>query len=224
MREQEILAGMAHEIKNPLATMHGFLQLLAERVEGDTRSEYYVEMLSSELRRLEELVEDGLSFGRIRATPFSYCDLTEIMNKIATRANRLAKERNIRIKVKAVSCLQVEVAPKLLQQLLWNLVNNALAAVSRNGEILLELRQVSDNWLQLSCQDTGTGIPPSVLPEIFRPYFTTKKSGTGLGLPLCRQIAELHGGRLEVKSKLGSGTTFTLWLPISRDQLAKQES
>ncbi|NLG85715.1 MAG: hypothetical protein GX489_00590 [Firmicutes bacterium] len=216
VREDELVSGIAHEIKNPLASIQGFLQLLARRVEEDTTALYYVHMIISELNRLQELVEDYLCFGCIKVAPVTVCDPGEIVDNVVALSQAEAARRGIKIAVKKSLCPRIEAAPKLLQQLLWNLMTNALAALSNGGMITLELRLADDNWLQIICRDTGTGIPPAVLPQIFRPYFTTKEDGTGLGLPISQRIAEFHGGRLEVESKLGSGTTFILWLPLKQ--------
>ncbi|HHV07618.1 MAG TPA: hypothetical protein GXX69_05350 [Firmicutes bacterium] len=221
LKDAELVSGIAHEIKNPLTVIRGFLQLLAERVTDDARSSHYVAMIFNELSWLEELVEDCLCFGHIKEVSFSFCDLGAMLDQVAAKATRVAESRDINIKVETAPCPQAQVAPKLLQQLLWNLVTNALAALSADGEILLGLTQVSDDWLRITCKDTGTGISPSVCSRIFHPYFTTKEDGTGLGLPLCQRIAELHGGRLEVESELGSGTILSLWLPICQDSIAK---
>ncbi|HHT70118.1 MAG: HAMP domain-containing sensor histidine kinase [bacterium] len=224
MKRESLLVGIVHEIKNTTATMDGFLQLLADQVADDSRARHYVEMLSSELGHLEQLVEDSLHFTRVGTIPFSRCDLAAILNQIATKVAHLAEGSGIEVEVKASPCPLVYGTPKLLQQLLWNLVSNALAALSGPGQILLELAPVGDNWLRLTCRDTGPGISPADMTRIFQPYFTTKENGTGLGLPLCKQIAEFHGGRLEVESNLGSGTCFTLWLPGRQDLATSREA
>lgn len=221
LRAEQLVAGLAHEIRNPLTTINGFLQLLAERVADDARAAYYLETIFFELRRLEGLVEECIALGRLEALPFSFCDLKTMMKEVAVRAVRLTKDRSIKVEVRADSCPPVEAVPRLLQQLLWNLVTNALSAIPSEGQITLELTRLNDNWLQLVCRDTGTGISPSVLPQIFRPYFTTKEGGIGLGLSFCRKIAEFHGGRLEVESKLGLGTSFTLQLPLRQELTEK---
>jgi signal transduction histidine kinase len=216
--EKQLTAGIAHEIKNPLAAMHGFLQLLAQRVKDDSTSTYYVQTVVSELNRLQELVEDYLYFGRIKYTSFIVCNLGEIVDRVVGLIRDEVHKRNIRINVKKqAACPNIKASPKLMHQLMWNLINNAVAALPDGGDITLDIKQSDCNWLRLSCRDTGTGIPSAILPQIFTPYFTTKENGTGLGLVISRLIVHAHGGQLEVDSNVGFGTTFTIWLPITQD-------
>ena len=222
MTKEKLFMGVVHEIKNTTATINGFLQLLVREVRDKTRARRYVNILASELDHLGRLIEDGLYFSWAGDIPLGKCDLAAILKRITDRAACLAQGSGIEIKVNTNPCPAIYGVPELLQHLLWNLVANALAALPDSGEILLELEPVDANWLRLICRDTGIGIPAADIDHIFRPYFSTKKTGTGLGLPLCKRIAEFHGGRLEVESDQGGGTSFILWLPVQRGRIKNQ--
>ncbi|HKM38675.1 MAG TPA: HAMP domain-containing sensor histidine kinase [bacterium] len=218
MQQENVLMGIMHEIKNTTATMNGFLQLLAKRVHNDDCIQRYVQILFNELNALERLIGDGFYLCQMEEVSFRRCDMVEILEGIGKRAALIAEEKGSRIHVKTRPCPPIDGVPVLLRQLLWNLVENALAALSKSGEITLELTTGKDGWLRIACCDTGAGITAADLTQIFCFDFTTKTNGMGLGLPFCRQIAKLHGGQLDVESKPGVGTCFILHLPITKDR------
>jgi signal transduction histidine kinase len=213
---EELAAGVAHELKNPLAAMRGFLQLLAERLGGDEVNSYYVEVVLHELARLEHLVEDFLCLGRSTSVRLEPRDLSEIIREVVAMAGVQAKRQGVDIACTIEKCPLVWADGYLIKQVLWNLISNALAAMPAGGKLTLSLAPGRPGWVKITCRDTGEGIPPAVLPHIFEPYFTTKEEGTGLGLTISRRIVELHGGRLEVDTAPGRGTTVSVWLPVRR--------
>lgn len=212
----ELAAGVAHELKNPLSAMRGFLQLLAQRVADDETNKTYVEMVLHELARLEHLVEDFLSLGRSTSIRLAQRDLAEIVREVVAMARVQAEQQGVRIAFTARECPLVLVDRYLIKQVLWNLISNALGAMPQGGTLSLTLSCSGADWVQVTCRDTGEGIPPAIVPHIFEPYFTTKENGTGLGLAISQRIVALHGGRLEVDTAPGKGTVFTVCLPVGR--------
>lgn len=213
---EELAAGVAHELKNPLAAMRGFLQLLAERLAGDKVNSYYVEVALHELARLEHLVEDFLCLGRSTSVRLEPRDLSEIIREVVAMAGVQAKRQGVEIALAVEKCPPVWADRYLIKQVLWNLISNALAAMPTGGKLTLSLTPGGPGWVKIICRDTGEGISPAVLPHIFEPYFTTKEEGTGLGLTISQRIVALHGGRLEVDTAPGRGTTISLWLPVKQ--------
>lgn len=213
---EELAAGVAHELKNPLAAMRGFLQLLAERVAGDEKNKFYIEVTLHELTRLEHLVEDFLCLGRGTSVRLQPRELAPIIREVVAMASAQAKRQGVTVTFTAEDCPPVAADRYLIKRVLWNLITNALTAMPHGGELSLRLARSEPGWVEIACRDTGPGIPPAVLHHIFEPYFTTKEEGTGLGLPISRRIVELHGGKLEVETALGQGTTFFVRLPLNR--------
>ncbi|HHV56241.1 MAG TPA: hypothetical protein GXX50_00545 [Firmicutes bacterium] len=213
---EELAAGVAHELKNPLAAMRGFLQLLAGRVADDETNKNYVEVVLHELARLEHLVEDFLCLGRSTSVRLERRDLAEVMREVVAMASTQAERQGVSIAFTAKECPLVFADRYLIKQVLWNLISNALAAMPQGGRLSLCLAPAQDGWVKVTCRDTGEGIPPAVVTHIFEPYFTTKEDGTGLGLAISQRIVALHGGKLEVDTRPGQGTVFRVWLPVER--------
>jgi len=213
---EELAAGVAHELKNPLAAMRGFLQLLAERLAEDEVNSYYVKVVLHELARLEHLVEDFLCLGRSTSVRLEPRDLSQVLREVAAMASIQAERQGVEIALMIEKCPLVWADGYLIKQVLWNLISNALAAMPTGGKLTLSLTAGGPEWVKITCRDTGKGIPSAVLPHIFEPYFTTKEEGTGLGLTISERIVALHGGRIEVDTAPGLGTAFSIWLPVKK--------
>jgi signal transduction histidine kinase len=213
-----VAGGLAHEIKNPLSTMTITLGLLREDLEagrGDREKALRrVKVLEREVARLEEILAHFLQYaGRLRLDPRS-TDLNRVVAEVLDFVTPAANQKKIEVR----HHLSPEVPPLLLdrdrvQQALLNLVLNAEQAMAGRGEILVQT-SVRAGAVRVDVTDTGPGIPPEVLPRIFEAYFSSKKTGTGLGLPIAKRIVEEHGGTLEVFTEPGRGTRFTAWFPI----------
>jgi signal transduction histidine kinase len=222
-----LAGGLAHEIKNPLSTMTITLGLLREDLEsgsGDReRALRRVRVLEREVARLEEILADFLQYAgrhRLEARP---TDLNAVVAEVLEFVTPAALEKRIEVR----HHLSPEVPPLLLdrdrvKQALLNLVLNAQQAMPGRGEILVQT-SLSGGAVRVDVTDTGPGIPPEIQPRVFEVYYSSKKTGTGLGLPIARRIVEEHGGILEFHTEPGKGTRFTIWFPVASAAAAPAE-
>ena len=224
-----LAGGLAHEIRNPLSTIKVNLQLLREeleRVEGESmaRSQRRVDILDKAVRRMEDILDDFLNFARGFELEPEPTDLNALIDEVAVFVEPEARRLDIDLRTAYDDTLpELPIDRKYFQQALLNLVLNARQAIEATGapgQIFLTTRRSGDAAV-VNVTDTGPGIPDDVRPRVFDAYFSTKKGGTGLGLPTTRRIIEEHGGGIDVKSEPGKGTSFTITLPIvSRDDVS----
>jgi diguanylate cyclase (GGDEF)-like protein len=208
----ELAAGMAHEIRNPLTTVKGFIDLSKSQ---SYNIEPWVDIIMNEITRMNELTAEFLQFSKphisnMKPEPISVC-LDRV--KYLTESQAISKGHSINIHNIDDSILIVMDRDKIVQVLI-NLVRNALEAMDEPGHIYIQVKQMDTKYILIEIQDTGKGIPEDELPKIFDPFYTTKEEGTGLGLSICHKIIEDHGGILSVKSIVNEGTLFTITLPV----------
>jgi signal transduction histidine kinase len=215
-----LAAAVAHEVRNPLNAIGMGLQRLAGEfspAREKDREEFgrIVETLRSEVDRLNGIVEDFLCLARPPRLALRACPPEELLSELERLIRPEAEARGIGFKIEGTERLPARVRwdPERLKEALWNVLLNALEATADGGSIRLEADTKGD-WVVLTVRDTGRGIAREILERIFEPYFTTKDKGTGLGLPLARQIVEAHGGRMEVQSREAEGTAVSLWVPL----------
>jgi two-component system, NtrC family, sensor kinase len=215
----ELAAGLAHEIRNPLAGIAGVMQIVGRDLPPSSPACDVVKDVQEEVVRINRIVSDLLETARPRPPEFQLADLNATVEHAVTFARQQVLSKPIDIELRKLPELAlVEHDPRQLHQVLLNLLLNATQALDGAGRISVMVSQVDESAVSVSINDTGLGIAPENLSHIFRPFFTTKGHGTGLGLPLARRIVEEHGGKLEVTSDLGHGSTFTLVLPFRRPQ------
>jgi two-component system NtrC family sensor kinase len=213
----ELAAGLAHEIRNPLAGIAGVMQIVGRDLPPSSPACDVVKDVQEEVVRINRIVSDLLETARPRPPEFQLADLNATVEHAVAFARQQVLSKPIEIDLrKAPELALVEHDPRQLHQVLLNLLLNATQALDGAGRVSVMLSQVDESTVSVSINDTGLGIAPENLAHIFRPFFTTKGHGTGLGLPLARRIVEEHGGKLEVTSDLGHGSTFTLVLPFRR--------
>jgi PAS domain S-box-containing protein len=214
-----LAAGVAHEIKNPLASIGIHLQLIKREVEGkkkiDTKPIIKCHaVLTEEVDRLNRIVVDFLFAVRPMDTRLKINDLNRVIRdlldflKFELDQSRIGVELNLSRYIP-----EIELDEKYMKQALLNIIKNAISAMPDGGQLIIETLQ-QDDELQLKVTDTGTGIPDDIIGKIFEPYFTTKDFGSGLGLTLVYKIVKEHKGDIAIKTKEGEGTTFTLSFPI----------
>lgn len=208
----ELAAGIAHEIKNPLASISGGVQMLQAEPEISPQNQRLLAIVSREARRLNGLVEDFLLFARPGSRPRQRLDLAAVATE-ALDSLRARLAPGVRLEPHIEAGLWVQAAPEEMRQLMANLLTNALEAMPDGGTLTVELRP-EEEGVRLRVSDTGRGIGAEDLNRIFTPFFTRKERGTGLGLAIVHAIVERHGGRIEVASRPGQ-TTFTVWLPTT---------
>ncbi|MDQ1328130.1 MAG: two-component system, NtrC family, sensor histidine kinase AtoS [Candidatus Poribacteria bacterium] len=217
----QLAAGIAHEIRNPLAGISGAVQILADDViETDSRKEIFDEILER-IKSLNDAINDFLRFTRPAPLQLSPTNVNEIIQSILFLINRQAETQGITIIEEYDDNLPLIMADsEQLQQVILNIAINALQAIhvsSSNGRIEAKIRfktyqNVETSQIAIEISDTGIGIPPEKLDQIFNPYFTTKSEGTGLGLSIAQRIIEEHHGIISVISEIGKGTTFRVIL------------
>lgn len=213
-----LTGGLAHEIKNPLSTVQLNLQLLQEDL--DPSNPAYGRVLNrlktvrNETSRLREILDDFLRYaGRIELDR-QPVDLNRLLEELVDFFSPQALLQRVQIRVKkSAAPLIAPVDARLIKQAVLNLMLNALQAMPAGGELMLTLHE-RDGSAVVDVIDTGPGIPADVIPRIFAAYYSTRKGGTGLGLPMAKRIADEHGGSLAVSSEPGKGTDFCLRLPL----------
>lgn len=205
-------AGIAHEIRNPLGTLRGFAQYFAKLGEKDSHAEEYAELMVGEVDRLNRTISALLQFARPREPEPEEVDLGALLRRTARLLQEDLAARNLTFVLDPPAETVLFTADSdLLTQVLINLLQNARAATEPGGEICLGARE-EDAEIRFWVKDTGKGITPEERSRMFDPFFTTRKTGTGLGLAMVHQIVEQHGGRIEVESVPEQGTTVTVIL------------
>ena len=218
----EITASMAHEFNNPLGIVMGFTQDLMSEIDSSHPHYRALKIIDEESRRCEKIIRDLLQFARPKSTDLCPTEVKQIIEKtLGLVANHLYKQ-----KIEGTTQLEehlpkIYADPQELEQVLVNLYFNAIDAMPDGGRLTVgaKISQGAPGIPQevaITVSDTGFGIRPEDLPKIFQPFFTArKKSGMGLGLPICDRIIKNHGGRIEVESQPGQGTTFEIFLPVA---------
>ncbi|MQR97440.1 ATP-binding protein [Fictibacillus phosphorivorans] len=209
----ELAAGVAHEIRNPLTSLKGFVQLIQNQT-GEF--DQYLSIILTEVDRIEHIIKEFLVLSKSNSQNFMMSCVTDIINDTVDLLNTQAIIKNIEIKkdlddhVPLIFC-----DPLQLKQVFINFLKNAIeaSAVGDCVEINMKLSRKKD-FLQVQIRDYGCGMDETVMKKIGKPFFTTKNEGTGLGLMVSTNIIKHHNGRLDVKSKKGSGTMFTITIPI----------
>jgi two-component system, NtrC family, sensor histidine kinase HydH len=215
-----LLAGFAHEVRNPLSTIGLNLQLVLEDCkEPETPREKRIQKrlttVDNEVRRLQKILEEFLSFARAPEPKLKPVDLHARLQALVDFHALPLQERGVALRFYPGGNIGfVQADWDHLQGAIINLVRNAGDATPAGGEVLVSTQRDGDDVL-VHVTDTGSGIPLEVQPRIFDPYFSTKKTGTGLGLPTVRRVVEEHGGSLTFTSEPGRGTRFTVRLPGS---------
>jgi signal transduction histidine kinase len=209
----ELAAGAAHEIRNPLTAIRGFIQLLQARTAA-TGDEYY-RIIIGEIDRIDGIIRDLLLLARPAELERVPMALAGVLDELLMLNEAEYKRQGVAV-VRAYDLAvgPVPVDPKMFRQLLLNLVMNAAQAMPFGGFLKLALRRLDEAHIVLEVTDTGVGIAPEHLERLFVPFFTTKEEGTGLGLALCYSIVQAHQGRIDVDSRVGLGTTFAITLPL----------
>ncbi len=211
-------ASLAHEINNPLQAIQGCLDLVHANPADPQKQQRYLTLARNEVERLAAIVQRMLDFYRPSKGVRMPTDVRQLVDDVLVfSAKRLQHARVTARTVWEAGNLCVEGIPNQLKQVFLNLVLNAVDAMPNGGELLIrgEIVEREGPWLSVEFVDTGTGIPPEDLDRIFEPFYTTKMTGTGLGLGISHSIVSSHGGRLTVSSAIGKGSIFTVWLPIT---------
>jgi signal transduction histidine kinase len=214
-----LASGLAHEIRNPLNAMNMNLQMLEEdfRASEATDAEEHRALLAStmsEINRLKRLVDNFLAYARPRVPHFEARNLNEVLGEVSRFLQADFQQSGVELELDLQPLLpDVEIDETQLKQALMNLLVNARQVLKSGGRVVLRSRASASGDVLVDVQDDGPGIPPDAREKIFEVFYSNRGGGTGLGLPIARQIVERHGGRIEVDSTEGRGTTFRIRLP-----------
>lgn len=215
-----LVGGLAHEIKNPLSTVNLNLQLLAEdfvdaQSQRDRRALHKIEIIQKECHRLEDILNEFLRFVRVMELELEPQDLNAIVAEMIDFHDPQAQLGGIVIRDSLPEDLpKVMLDADVFKQALLNLILNAMQAMPRGGDLMLRTR-AEDGFVYLDVIDTGNGMSQESLAKVFRPFYSTRPGGSGLGLPTAKRIVEAHHGKLFVESEPGKGTAFTIRLPVA---------
>lgn len=212
-----LAAGIAHEVGNPLAGISSVIQLLNRRDVDDYTRERY-QMIDDQLRRIQRTLRELIDFSRPATMERKHCDLREVIDAALNIAKYYKRRKNKQIVTHVSSDLpRISAVRDQLVQIFLNLILNAMDATDEGGTIEISAQQ-EDAWLRVSIHDDGQGITASDQIRLFQPYFTTKETGTGLGLFVCKLILERHDGRIELTNTSERGTTFSVLLPCKTEE------
>jgi two-component system sensor histidine kinase PilS (NtrC family) len=210
----ELSAALAHEIRNPLASIKGASQELLEgqALQEDDRN--LLSLLMREVDRLDRILSSFLDYASPKPLEFSLCDLSKVLEDVARLLEARTQAREIRIDRKIQPALFCKGDGDQLKQVFLNVGINAAESI-RNGRglIRIECRPEVGGGVAVEIEDTGEGISPNLLSRVFDPFFSTKSSGTGMGLAVARNIIQAHGGRIAIESEVDKGTICRIWLP-----------
>jgi signal transduction histidine kinase len=229
-QQSDLVAEFVHELRTPLATIGTATYLLLRPEISQEQRQSIVQSIHSETLRLSSLTSSYLDLARLESGRVQFhlepFDLkTMLVECIQTMQSR-ADETHIKLSLDVPADFpQVEADREKMKQVVLNLVSNAIKYNSTNGLVEMKAEMGKDEWM-LSVRDTGMGIPAKALPHLFQKFYRVQASegkvpGTGLGLPICRQIVYGHGGSIEVKSKMGKGTTFTVHIPKQKIKVSR---
>jgi two-component system, NtrC family, sensor histidine kinase PilS len=211
----QLAAGLAHELRNPLASLSGAVELLAADLpKTDRHSLTLSQIVQRETARLNRLVSDFLTYARPgpgRSEPVPLRGLLEELAELVARDASLGVE----VQVDAPGDLRARGNADQLRQVFWNLVRNAAESEPRDRAVHVRARAGAAGEVDVLVEDQGCGIAPESMERLFEPFHTTKAKGTGLGLATVHRVVEAHGGRIGVSSELGRGTTVRVTLPTA---------
>jgi PAS domain S-box-containing protein len=226
----EVTASMAHEFNNPLGIIMGFVEDMLSSTDPASPNYRALQIIDEESKRCRQIVRDLMEYARPRSTEFCSTSIADVIEKtLQLVGNRLYKQKVSVEKTLEPDLPRIPADSPQLEQVLVNLYLNAVDAMPEGGKLTVEAKIARSDGLAplavITVVDTGFGITETDLPKIFQPFFTAKKRrGMGLGLPICQRIVKNHGGRLEVKSQEGIGTTFMIYLPMEQTPTGEENS
>jgi signal transduction histidine kinase len=217
------VSSVSHELRTPITSLRGYLELLSQGEAGPLQPDQvrFVEIADRNARQLSDLIDDLLTLSRVQSGRMSLradgVNVRDLLHDLKTEMMPIGSERGVDVVLVDTGDLIVQGDAMRLRQAFGNLLSNSIK-YSRDGQAVVVRALAVDRQAVISFVDWGLGIPREDLPQIAEPFFRSESSegvpGTGLGLAIAKQMIELHGGRLAVESELGSGSTFTVYLPL----------
>jgi len=212
----ELAAGIAHEIRNPLAIISGSAETMKKRGDKETKEEM-INYIMEEADRINAMIRNFLDYAKPKEPKFVRCNIVEVIEKTIGLISPQAKTQNVEVvKEFPQKARYIEADPELIQHAFMNIELNALEAMEQGGVLRINVLSNQGGRILVKFSDSGKGMPPEISRKVFDPFFTTKEGGTGLGLSIAHTIVESHGGTITNVSHGGEGTTFSISLPARR--------
>lgn len=219
-----LAGGLAHEIKNPLSTIRLNMELLAEEFSSaetprERRALAKMEMVQRECQRLQDLLDDFLNFAKARAPRLEQTDVNAELRRALDFFQPQADDSGVEVvRYFDPDLPAVRLDREMFHAAIMNLVLNAQQAMPGGGQLVVRT-SARNGWVVVDLIDTGSGMDEKTVGQIFKAFYSTKRGGSGLGLPTTRKIIEAHGGQISVQSAVGRGTQFTVELPVSQREV-----
>ncbi|UII57166.1 ATP-binding protein [Cytobacillus spongiae] len=213
----ELAAGIAHEIRNPMTALKGFIQLLEDEVEQD--HEMYFHVIKTELARIDSIINEFLILAKPQAVKFIQSNINQIMSETVELLKAQAVLHNVQIitsyaeKPPLLFC-----EPNQLKKVFINIIKNAIEVMPNGGIISIVIEQKDESMYHIAVKDQGKGISKEKIKKLGEPFYTTKEGGTGLGLMVSYRIIEEHKGTIDIQSEIDKGTTFHIYLPYRKGE------
>ena len=210
----EMSTRIAHEIKNPLASLQAGIQLLESNLPPDPETKEYFQRLTGEVQRVDRIVKGLLTYAREDQLDLNPTNLHALINHVVELLKPTVTEQQIKWVISYESTVDIlRLDAQKIEQVFWNLLINAVHAIEKEGRIHITVRSAGEA-VQIIITDNGKGMPAEIQGKIFQPFFSTKAQGTGLGMAITRKILLAHGGKIDVKSTPEKGTTVYLTIPV----------
>jgi two-component system, NtrC family, sensor histidine kinase HydH len=212
----ELAATIAHEIRNPLNSIKGSIEIVSEEIAPNSPRREFILIMEKEVERLNNLVEDFLKFAKPRPPEKVATNVNEIIDSVVKFLSPQAKKRNVKLDIQLASELpSIPLDPEQIRQVLLNLILNAIQSMPEGGNVELS-SSIAKDYLEISIRDYGTGISSDNQQKIFEPFFTTKTDGSGLGLFVAYQLVKQHNGEIEVANTSENGSLFVIKLSLDQ--------
>ncbi len=211
----QLAAGIAHEIRNPLTSINILIHSLRERLPSENSLQEDIKVIEEEIHRMNEIVDQFLRFAKPSSPFLEKTDVLSIFEETLQLLRPQIEKQRIVVEKEFQALPMIQMDPEQMKQAMLNLLLNAIQAMPEGGQLTLKGQNSKDGqWIHLSIQDSGVGIPGEDMNKLFDPFFSTKEGGVGLGLSIAHRIIDQHHGKIEVESTPGEGTLFTVWLPV----------
>ncbi len=210
-------AGMAHEIKNPLASIKGMTQVLEENLNDASFLKKYQDLISRQIDRINNLIEKMLKLGQSQGLSLTKFNLNNVIEENLQLIENQCNKKSISLNKKLSKVREIQADREQFSQVILNLLLNAIQAMPNGGGILVRSFE-NKQGITIEVKDSGVGIAENKIGQIFDPFFSLKEKGTGMGLAVAYRIVKEHNGEINVESETGKGTTFSIWLPIKPEQ------